>query len=423
MHTVQIDTGDLILGLTGLTRKTGDASPREETAAAVELCNNLILYRTIFYDGRVVESNLAEIRRLKDLAHKAIDDADTRELWRNKVQPIELDEPTEAGTIRDSARQTIKPLLLLDQLTVAQSTNPLYVNDPFQNLPDILKFFEHAEAPEESAIRHLYDNRKIRGGRFFWGLLQEKCFGPVKEYLRKHKGNESFRLRVLFARFRYCFAANRGHHLHEIEPELTGSVDYQAEASRQKMIGQFADSLQPEQAWNKEIQEELMRRQYPDGNAAARKDGEWLFVNNRTNIPLLVNRALLPLTNKQFKRAALLRECLELSQQTLIEQIWDALDTYNAADESKQREIRELMCDFAKTQSDPLVRGSRVLEAIKKIQPLEVLKEFFAKTLADSLSAERHSASILGRSINGLSAKLDVLGSVQEVFGSIPPES
>lgn len=419
MHTVQMDTGDLILGLRGLTRKDGEASPREETYAAIELCNNLILYRTIFYDGRVVKVNLDEIQALQEKTTKAIENEETRELCQNKLQPIELEEETESKAIRGSATDTIKPLSVIDQMADTASTNPLYLQDPFGNLATILKFFEQAKAPGESSIRNLYEDRKIRGGRFFWAILQEECFDAMKEYLGKHKGNESRRLRILFARFRYRFAVHRGEEMREKDPEPNRSLDYQPEEGRQKMMAEFGDCL--EQATSKEIELELMRQIYPDGSAAVKNSGDWVYVRKKTNIPLLVNRALLPLSKRgQYTRGGLVRECLELSQENSIEQIWNALDTYSSADEGKQREIREMMCDFAKTQSDPLVSGSRVLEAIKKVKPLEVLKELLAKTIADDLSATRHAATILGRSVQGLATKLEVLNSVQEVFGSIP---
>ncbi|MFI5072958.1 MAG: hypothetical protein ACHP8A_18950, partial [Terriglobales bacterium] len=241
MNTIQIDTGELILGLRGLTRADGDVSPPEETGATVELCNNLILYRTVFYDGNVVQSNLSEIDGLIAQILGKVEDGDTRELLQNKLQAMPIDEEMETEAVRESAKETIGPLSFIDQIVTGPmvSANPLYLKDPFKNLNDILKFFAQAEAPEESSISHLLTDRSIRGGRFFWGLLQGACFGDVKTYLKVNAGNESARLRVLFARFRYRFAANRGRYTSQANPETAGRIDYQPELSRQVLMEQF----------------------------------------------------------------------------------------------------------------------------------------------------------------------------------------
>jgi hypothetical protein len=423
MNTIQVDTGELILGLRGLARADGDVSPPEETGAAIELCNNLILYRTVFYDGNVVQSNLSEIDGLIAQILGKVKAGDTRELLQNKLQPMLLDEEMETKAVRESAEETIGPLSFIDQIVTGPmvSANPLYLKDPFKNLNDILKFFAQAKAPGESSISHLLTDRSIRGGRFFWGLLQEPCFGNVKAYLKVNSGNESVRLRVLFARFRYRFAANRGQYISQANPEIAAKIDYQPELSRQVLMGQFEDSLGAVSAWKKKIEPELMEKVYADGAAHLSSGNGWLHVSHNISIPLLINRALQPLSKAgRLSRTGLVRQCLELSQEERIERIWNSLDTYDGATESEQREIREQMREYAKTLSDPLVRGKNIFEAITKIHPPEILKEFFAKTIAENLSASRHAASILGRSVAGLSNRTEVLTEVQAVFGSIP---
>jgi hypothetical protein len=423
MNTIQVDTGDLILGLRGLTRPDGTASPREETGAAIELCNNLILYRTVFYDGNVVQSNLSEIDTLIAQILGRIPDNDTRELLQNKLQPLLLDEELEPAAVRNSAREAIGPLSYIDQLVPAPlaAANPLYLNDPFKDLDTILKFFSLPSAPEQTSISHFFTDRSIRGGRFFWGLLQKECFDEVKTYLLSHRGNESVRLRVLFARFRYRFAANRGQQVSLANPEIAAKIDYQPELSRQILMGQFRDSLGRVSAWKQEIEPDLTEKLYSDGAAYLSKGNGWLYLSRNISIPLLVNRALQPLSKaNQLNRTSLVRQCMELSQHEDIERIWNSLETYSSAKEKEQREIREQMRDYAKTLTDPLVSGKVVVEAITKIHPQEILKDLFVKTISDNLSPSRHAASILGRSVAGLSNMEDVLKEVQAAFGSIP---
>ncbi len=179
MNTIQVDTGELILGLRGLARADGDVSPPEETGAAIELCNNLILYRTVFYDGNVVQSNLSEIDGLIAQILGKVNAGDTRELLQNKLQPMLLDEEMETKAVRESAEETIGPLSFIDQIVTGPmvSANPLYLKDPFKNLNDILKFFAQAKAPGESSISHLLTDRSIRGAASFGGFCRSHALG------------------------------------------------------------------------------------------------------------------------------------------------------------------------------------------------------------------------------------------------------
>lgn len=423
MNTVQVDTGDLIPGLRGLARPEGEKSSKEETGAAVELCNNLILYSTVFYDGNVFESHLSEIDSLITQISQRIEDDDTRELFLNKLQPLLLDQETEPSVVRESAREAIGFLPVIEQLVAAPaaSTNPFYQDDPFTDLPTFLNFLSLRGPLEDPRIRALFTDRSIRGGRFFWGLLQEECFDARKRYLEANPGQEAVRLRVVFWRFRYRFAANRSQHVSEANREIIGRIYYHPERSRLTLMSQFEKCLDEVSIWKKSVEPELMRKVYPDGAAYLDSSSDSLYLTSRTNIPLLVNRAFRPLSEAgQLSRANLVRKCLELSQDKAIDQIWNALETYNDLSEKEKRESREQMREYAKTLSDPLVSGKRVLEAIKKVDPREFAKELLLKTIADNLSASRHASSILGRSIKGLSTKLEVLGAVQTVFGSIP---
>jgi hypothetical protein len=423
VNTLQIDTGDLIPGLRGLAKADGEISPREETGAAVELCNNLIFYRTVFYDGNVVQSNLSEIKSLIAQISRRIADHDTRELFLNKLQPLILDHQTEPLVVRESAREAIGFLPVVDQLVAgpAANRNPFYQDNPFTDLPNLLNLFKLPDPRKDERVQDLFNNRSIRGGRFFWGLLQEECFEDLKKYLEAEPGHEPARLQVLFSRFRYRFAANRGRQVSAVNPEIAGKIYYQPERNRQILVGQFEKCLDEVSTWKKSIEPELMRKLYPDGAAYLDSSSGSLYLTNRTNIPLLINRALRPLSEAgRLSRANLLRQCLELSQDKAIEQIWNALETFDSLSEEEKTASRDQIREFAKTLADPLVSGKRALEAIKKVSPLEVLKEFFVKTVSDNLSASRHASSILGRSIDGLSTKLEVLASVQTVFGSIP---
>lgn len=424
MNTVQVDTGDLIPGLRGLARPEGEVSPREETGAAVEVCNNLILYRTIFYDGNVGKSNLSEIDSLITKISKKIQDHDTRQLFLNKLQPLLLDQETEPLVVRESTREAIGFLPVIDQLVAAPvvKTNPFYQDNPFTDLPTFLNFLKRpAPLHDDPRIHAFLTDRSIRGGRFFGGLLQEESFDDIKKYLQASPGQEAIRLRVVFSRFRYRFAANRGQRVSQTNPEIIGRIYYHPERGRQILMSQFEKTLDVVSTWKKAIEPELMRKLYPDGAAYRETSSDSLYVSSRTNIPLLVNRAFRPLSEQgQLSRANLVRQCLELSQDTAIEQIWNAIEIYNSLSEEEKSQSRDQMREYAKTLSDPLVSGKRVLEAIGKVRPLEILKELFVKTVADNLSASRHASSILGRSIDGLSTKLDVLSAVQTVFGSIP---
>ena len=93
-----------------------------------------------------------------------------------------------------------------------------------------------------------------------------------------------------------------------------------------------------------------MEKVYADGAAHLSSGNGWLHVSHNISIPLLINRALQPLSKAgRLSRTGLVRQCLELSQEERIERIWNSLDTYDGATESEQREIREQMREYAKT--------------------------------------------------------------------------
>jgi hypothetical protein len=116
MNTVQIDTGDLILALRGLARVEGKTSSSAETSTAVELCNSLIFYPQVVYDGNVHKSNLTEIDSLITQVSQRIDDADTQELFINKFRPLLLDQATERVVVRKSAQEAASSLSIIEQL-------------------------------------------------------------------------------------------------------------------------------------------------------------------------------------------------------------------------------------------------------------------------------------------------------------------
>jgi hypothetical protein len=423
MNSVQIDTGDLVLALQGLVRPEGEVSSSEETGAAVELCNNLIMYAQVVYDGNVHEPRRSEIESLIVHISESIEDSDTKSLFQNKLQPLRFDKATEPLIIQKSAIEAASFLSVIDQLLAAPAASgiPHHKDDPFTDPQSFLKFLTLSKPPEGSQIEYLLSDRSIKGGRFFWGLLQKETFNGIGKYLQERSGHEVERLGIIFTRYRYRLAVNRGKNYSEASSGLIGKVYYHPGLGRQVFMSQFERCLDEVSTWKKEIERELMQQCYPDDALYVDRSRDGLYLSSRTNIPLLVNRALRSLSKSdQLSRVNLVRQCLEQSQDPKIEEIWNALYTYDGLSEKEKKECLEQIRDYMKTHSDPLVSGKQVLEAAGKFNLLEMLKDLSLKAIVDNLSSQKYAASILGRSVDGLLKNPEALDDIGRIFGSIP---
>jgi hypothetical protein len=389
----------------------------------VELCNNLVLYPQVAYDGNVHEPLRTEIKSLIAHISERIEDSETKSLFQNKFLPLEFDEPNEKLIVRESAKEATSCLLAVDQFISAliASGNSQYQTNPFTDIQTFLNFLTSPEPPEESKIKQLMSDRSVTGGRLFWGLLQKESYNEIRKYLRNGEGHETERLGIIFTRYRCRFAVNRGRQYFETNSGIMGKIYYHPEPNRQIFMSRFERCLDEVSTWKKDVERQLMQQCYPDDALYIDHSNGGLYLSSRTYIPLLVNRTLRSLSKSdKLSRAYLVRQCLEQSQDPEIEQIRNALETYDGLAEKEKRECQELMRDYIKTQSDPLVSGKQVLEAVGKIKLLEILKDLSLKVIVDILSSQKYAATILGRSVNGLLNNIEALDDIRQIFGSMP---
>lgn len=419
---VQIDTGDIILGLQALTRRQGDPSSEEEIRAALELCNNLILYPRVCYDGNLNKENKTTLESLTGRACDAIQDADTEDLFVGKFQPMVFEPTTEAAIVQQSGEDAGKFAFALAELVAyldqRQTTNPVYQGSPFTSLEKFLPFLDSPDPPDGSKISVFLEDRSIKGGRFFWALLRSpKAYQFARKYLCEKPAEQVGRLKALFTRFRHCFALNLVEHAHKNEEQFSGGLYYHPTPHRQHFMKSFTGKVRSRySSWKATIEPELEREHYNSCTAYWDDATDGVFCEQQRYIPLLVNRVLTLLKNEKRTRFHFLRECLQFSQDEIVWQMWHALETYDHMPQNDKEECLKLMCQYTRTQSNPAVPFEQLIEGTLKSVPEKGVKGALRSAVIDFLAEKKYAASVLGQVTDGLFESLEASAVVREIF-------
>lgn len=419
---VQVDTGDIILALEGLAKRRGDPSSPEEARAAVEFCNNLILYPRICYDGNVQEEQKKTLESLADRACENIEDAGTKDLFVGKFRPLVFDPKTEAAIVRRSGEDAGKFSFALRDLVTYfdkhQTTNPVYQGNPFTFLDKFLAFLGSPDPPDGAKIEFFLQDRSIKGGRFFWALLHSgKAYQPAREYLCEHSDEQIARLKALFTRFRYCFALNEGECALSENEEFSGGLYYHPTPYRQRFMKAFTEKIGFRySSWKASIEPELAQEHYNGCTAYWDDATGGVVCEQKSYIPLLVNRVLTSLKDERRTRTNFLRECLELSQDKMVSQMWDALETYDHMPQSEQEECLKIMRRHTRVQSNPVSSFQRVIEGTLRTVPDKGIKDALRSAVVDFLSEKAYAASVLGQVTDGLFESLEASAAIREIF-------
>lgn len=128
------------------------------------------------------------------------------------------------------------------------------------------------------------------------------------------------------------------------------------------------------------------------------------------------NRVLTLLKNGKRTRFHFLRECLQLSQDEMVWQMWHALETYDHMAEKDKEECLQLIRQYTRAQSNPRAPFDQLIEGTLGNVPEKGIKGALRGAVIDFLAEKSYAASVLGRVADGLFESLEASAVVREVF-------
>ncbi len=275
MYPVHCDSGPVRWMYTLLNGKEYKPSNADSLrlASVCEICNSIILYDRVFYDGNISQSMIDEIQEKETRLVCSIDGKDISSLvaFTDILQGVEVDAETDRILATKALQRVIGSLEAIStKMSKLWQYAEIYEAKPISNPYDnLLKYLEaDIEMTYEEACKRI-KKKEVRGYRFYRLLLSVPQFREeIKKAmetwstLKKLEGNEMIdikAIKLLFARFRTAYGLVRADYFSYNSNVIDQKVYYRPTPER-CTIEREVDSWPPKEnmpVFDKMLEEEL----------------------------------------------------------------------------------------------------------------------------------------------------------------------
>lgn len=427
MRNVQMDTSSIATALKILAADEQYKAKPAEVSSVVEFCNNLVLYNNITYDGNVNQRTLTDINNGVEAISEKLK---SRKLY-EKLYPIVNEKETEKGIIKRSARDAPSFLEKIQgNEDFAVELQEAYKKSPMADITEnLLKYLRSAQRPNESQLERYLEDRSIRGGRFFWGLLSDlENFEKLREYQASGIELTDARLNIMFTNFRYQFADHRGQQL--LEHSAFDRIYYHPAPVRMRFLTLFGNHIMNSadrwvDPWEEDIEPSLKALVYR---------GEKFYFGGRggllremeTFVPILFNKVITAIGDvTSISRADFLNYCIDMSSTSELDDIRRSVDTFENLDGQEKKEMLSHLenaasCELRGRDYKDKVARKILIEMVKTTSALGAIAQGLHGLHKLEVEKSMKAATTLARTVSNLTHHSDALEVIKKVFGNYP---